>query len=115
MPMFAISHALAGELIRVIDRGTSSMRVLLETMLFSIGPALIDVLGAAAYLLAKQVRSIDSCMLLSMPTLSFEPGPHFDYGQSGLRARHRVCVMPCQSILASGNAMTHNYNATRVQ
>jgi ATP-binding cassette, subfamily B (MDR/TAP), member 6 len=30
------------------------MRVLLETMLFSIGPALIDVIGAAVYLSAKQ-------------------------------------------------------------
>jgi ABC-type transport system involved in Fe-S cluster assembly fused permease/ATPase subunit len=44
----------AGELIRIIDRGTSSMRVLLETMLFSIGPAMIDVLGAALYLSAKE-------------------------------------------------------------
>jgi ABC-type transport system involved in Fe-S cluster assembly fused permease/ATPase subunit len=43
-----------GELIRIIDRGTSSMRVLLETMLFSIGPALIDVLSAAVYLSAKE-------------------------------------------------------------
>jgi ABC-type transport system involved in Fe-S cluster assembly fused permease/ATPase subunit len=30
------------------------MRVLLETMLFSIGPAMIDVLGAAIYLSAKE-------------------------------------------------------------
>jgi ATP-binding cassette, subfamily B (MDR/TAP), member 6 len=47
-------HFFAGELIRVIDRGTSSMRVLLESMLFSIGPALIDVIVAATYLSSKQ-------------------------------------------------------------
>lgn len=44
----------AGELIRVLDRGTSSMRVLLESMLFSIGPALFDVLAAATLLYSKQ-------------------------------------------------------------
>jgi ABC-type transport system involved in Fe-S cluster assembly fused permease/ATPase subunit len=38
----------------VIDRGTGSMRVLLETMLFSIGPALIDVVGAAILLTTKE-------------------------------------------------------------
>lgn len=43
-----------GEVIRVLDRGTSSMRVLLESMLFSIGPALFDVIAAAALLYSKQ-------------------------------------------------------------
>lgn len=44
----------AGELIKVLDRGTSSMRVLLESMLFSIGPALFDVVAAAVLLYSKQ-------------------------------------------------------------
>eukprot|EP00892_Ulva_mutabilis_P004272 jgi/Ulvmu1/2216/UM013_0062.1 len=43
-----------GELIRVLDRGTSSMRVLLESMLFSIGPAMFDVVAAATLLYSKQ-------------------------------------------------------------
>ena len=47
-------RAAAGELIRITDRGTSSIKTLLETMLFSIGPALFDVLLAAAYLSAKE-------------------------------------------------------------
>lgn len=38
----------------MLDRGTSSMRVLLESMLFSIGPALFDVIAAAALLYSKQ-------------------------------------------------------------
>jgi ABC-type transport system involved in Fe-S cluster assembly fused permease/ATPase subunit len=37
----------------VVDRGTASMRVLLESMLFSVGPALIDVVAAAALLSSK--------------------------------------------------------------
>lgn len=44
----------AGELIRVMDRGTGSMKGLLSTVLFSIGPALFDVLAASAYLSTQQ-------------------------------------------------------------
>lgn len=38
----------------MVDRGTSSMRVLLESMLFSIGPAMFDVIAAASLLYSKQ-------------------------------------------------------------
>ena len=41
-----------GEVLRVMDRGTSSINSLLSSILFSIAPTIVDILIAIAYLTA---------------------------------------------------------------
>ena len=42
-----------GEVMRIMDRGTSSIQNVLTTVIFSIGPQLFDILAACVYLAGR--------------------------------------------------------------
>ncbi|EFN52666.1 hypothetical protein CHLNCDRAFT_58798 [Chlorella variabilis] len=46
-------HRKTGELLRVMDRGTSSIQTMLSTVVFQIGPAIFDIAAASVYIALK--------------------------------------------------------------
>lgn len=46
-------HACAGKVMRILDRGTSSIQDVMEVVLFSLLPQLVDVAVACAYMAAR--------------------------------------------------------------
>jgi ATP-binding cassette subfamily B (MDR/TAP) protein 6 len=46
-------HRKTGELLRIMDRGTSSIQTLLSTVVFQIGPAMFDIAVASGYMAVR--------------------------------------------------------------
>ncbi|KDD73117.1 hypothetical protein H632_c2515p0, partial [Helicosporidium sp. ATCC 50920] len=43
-------HRRTGEVLRIMDRGTSSIQTMLSTIVFSIGPSVFDIVAASVYI-----------------------------------------------------------------